>query len=322
MTSTSRSRSGIFISYRRSDSGPWTGRLADDLRAYFGADRIYRDCDSNRSAQDYVQQIGEALGSSRVVIAVLGNQWLDAVDGTGRRRLEDPNDLVRLELESALASGIALVPVVVAGAVMPREGQLPAGVQSLARLHAVRLADEDWHYDFGRLLETLERHGVVPSYDVRTGDEIDFKRSISTTRKYERTVQASRRRALDAVIGAVELLKYPQIDLSHEAAQITFTAIGRQVTTAVVDAGAGRSTVVVSFASTKTGLLAAGAAVAVMAMANPLLGLGWPALRAWERRFAKGFLDNVQRVLEGRDLGENSALPPGLEAWRNRKREV
>jgi hypothetical protein len=314
----------IFISYRRSDSQPWTGRLADDLREYFGSDRIYRDLDSSRSAQDYVRQIEEALESSRVVIVVLGPQWLDSRYQDGRRRLNDSEDLVRLELERALASGIAVVPVVVGNATVPGLSDLPPSLRTLSRLQAQRLSDEDWSYDFGRLLETLESHGVVPSADATESTAFDFEQAITNTRRYERTLQASRRRAFDALLGALELLRYPRVEEDPQSAQVKFTVWGRIITAKVIDVRPGQSKVVVEFDAVRTGVAATGwlAAAAVTGGAG-LLGLvGLAGLRGQQRRFAVGFLENVQRVLEGRGIGEDSALLPGVNAWRNRSREV
>jgi len=323
-TNSSGGQRKIFISYRRSDSQPWTGRLADDLREYFGSERIYRDLDSSRSAQDYVRQIEEGLTASRVVIAVLGPQWLDSRYQDGRRRLDDPEDLVRLELERSLASGIAVVPVVVGNATVPRLSDLPASLGTLSRLQAQRLSDEDWAYDFGRLLETLESHGVVPSADATESAGFDVEQAISSVRRYERTLQASRRRAYDALVGALELLRYPRVDEDPQSAHVKFTVWSRIITAKVIDVGPGRSKVVVEFDAVRTSVAAASwLGVAAMTGGAGLLGLaGLAGLRGQQRRFAVGFLDNVQRVLEGRGIVEDSALLPGVNAWRNRSREV
>ncbi|WP_171162861.1 toll/interleukin-1 receptor domain-containing protein [Streptomyces sp. I05A-00742] len=313
-------RWGIFISYRRADSAPSTGRLAADLRGYFGKNRVYLDIDSNTSAQNYISQLNDALAASRAVIAVLGPQWLDARGPDGRRRLDVPEDLVRVELETALRNGIALVPVLVQGATMPPAHLLPPSLKTMTYLQAVRLATEDWAYDFGRLLETLEAHAVVPASGPDADPAEEF--TVLTTKRYERTVQATRRRAFDALTGAVELLHYPVEESSPEAAQVIFHARrGRPVTAKVIDAGPGRSTVVLELPTVRTGV----AVAATTAMAPATMGMSFaslPALWAWQRRFARGFFDNVEGVLAGRGVGEDSSLLPGIHAWRNRKREL
>ncbi|MBT2385836.1 toll/interleukin-1 receptor domain-containing protein [Streptomyces sp. ISL-11] len=314
-------RRGIFVSYRRVDSSPWTGRLVADLRKYFGdAAPVYFDIDSSRPAQDFVAQLEKALAASRVVIAVLGPQWLGIADGSGRRRLDDPADLVRVELETALKEAIALVPVLTGGATMPPARELPPTLRTLARLQAVRLADEDWAYDFGRLLETLENHGVIPAREA--GATTSTEPVLTTVKRYQRTLPASRRRAFDALTGAVELLRYSVVATSPEASSVTFHARrGAAVTAEVVDAEPGHSTVVLKMPSLKTGAVAGGSLALALPTNGASLLIG-PALWAWQRRFASGFFDNVQSVLEGRGVGEDSSLLPGIHAWRNRKREI
>jgi hypothetical protein len=328
--SASERRRQIFISYRRSDSQSWAGRLADDLRDYFGPDQVYRDLDQARLAHDYVTQIQEALDRSCVVILVLGPEWLSSMYSDGRRRLDDPEDLLRLEIERSLASGIAVVPVLIGNGTMPRADELPTPLRTLARLQAQRLADEDWAYDFGRLIERLERHGVVPSASMTESEPLttDVKQALTSVRRYERTLQASRNRALDALVSVVEQLRYPRTDEDPRSAQITFTVWARAITAKVIDAGPGHSKVVLEFTAVRTGAAAAGwmALVAVTGGLGVLAAIpgvaGMAALRAQQRRFAVGFLDNVQRVLEGRGIGEDSALLPGVNKWQNRSHEV
>jgi hypothetical protein len=255
---------GIFLSYRRSDSQAWTGRLSDDLRDYFGRERVYRDLDSNRGAQDYLRQINEALSQSRVVIAVIGPSWLGSVAADRTRRLDDPEDLVRLELNASLTSGIAIAPALVGGATMPASGQLPQDLSSLARLQAQRMSDEDWPYDLGRLLETLEKNGLRASI-ARSGNEAGERPSrVIKIRRYERTFQSSRRRTFDALIGTVELLRYTTRETDPQAARIIFSAFHRTVTAKVLDDKSGYSKVVVEFPSIGSAALTGGSIGALL----------------------------------------------------------
>ncbi len=313
---------GLFLSYRRADSQPWTSRLADDLREYYGNDRVYLDLDSNTPGRDYLQQLDEFLRGSRVVIAVLGPNWLTCADQDGRRRLDDPDDVVRRELEAALASGIAIVVVRVGAARMPVPDELPPSLRPLAFIHALRLADEDWDHDLGRLVASVGRFGVIPGRDSeRKSPGRQWRHEVAQPIRYERTVQATRRRALDGVIGAVESLGYKERRVQPDAAQVSFRAAGRPVDVQVVDAAPGRSKIIIHFPSVRTGLLAAGT-VALGAVTSGVGLVAWPAVRAWERRFAKGLLDNVEGVLEGRGVGRDSAVLPGVQEWRNRSKEL
>jgi hypothetical protein len=309
-------RRRIFICYRRSDSQPWAGRLADDLREYFGPGRIYRDIDSNRVGADYTELIDQALDDARVVIVLIGPHWLDN-DGDGRPRLHDPRDLVRQEVERALASGVAIIPVLVGGGEMPKPRDLPESLESLTLLHGQRLRDEDWRHDFGGLLRALEQHGVLPDSSVSEDDEETLLaragRLARRVQRYERLMKApSRRRVYDAVLGAVERLRYPQLGEGEDAAQVRFRAFMRDVTAHVADAKAGHFTVFVEFQSVSWKVLVG------MGVIGPFAWLAGGGVRVLERRFASGFLDNVQRMLDGREIGPDSALFPGFEKIRDR----
>ena len=111
-------KTAIFISYRRSDTGAFTGRLDDHLRARFGNDQIYRDIDSIPLGVDFVAHLSEEIQKCDVFLVVIGNEW-DA------QRLDDENDFVRTEIEAALQRDILIIPVLVDGAEMPQRAELP-----------------------------------------------------------------------------------------------------------------------------------------------------------------------------------------------------
>ena len=316
-------RDGVFISYRRADSAEAVGRLTDDLRAYFGREHVYRDLDSNRSGQDYLVQIDEALDRSRVALAVIGPDWLTASGPDGRQRLTDPEDPVRQELEHALSSDTQVVLVLVGGAMPPARRTLPPSLAAIETIHACPMRDGDWHYDLGRLFESLEAHGVVPRPDHPEAVPVDVRRALAKSKRYERTMQASRRRTYDALAGTLQLLGYRGADSSAEQARVSFVTKRRQVQVNVIDGDRpGTARVVVEFDTIRGAVVGAGA-VALSFVSGGAGGfIAWGALRAWERHFAVGFLDNVQSVLEGRGIQEDSSLPPGVHRWRSRRREV
>ena len=109
----------IFISYRRDDSAGHTGRLYDRLIDHFGRGQVFMDVDTVKPGLDYIQVVHEAVGTCDGFISVIGREWLHASDSTGRRRLENPADLVRLEIAAALERDIRVVPVLVQGVQMP-----------------------------------------------------------------------------------------------------------------------------------------------------------------------------------------------------------
>jgi formylglycine-generating enzyme required for sulfatase activity len=149
--------SRIFISYRRDDSAGYAGRLYDRLSERFGQGQIFMDIDTIEPGLDFVEVIEKAVGSCGVLIALIGRQWLTITDATGHRRLDNPEDFVRLEIATALDRNIRVIPVLVRGAPMPRSTDLPDALKKLARRNALEISDTRFHYDVDRLIETLEK---------------------------------------------------------------------------------------------------------------------------------------------------------------------
>lgn len=148
---------GIFISYRRDDSAGYAGRLYDRLVSHFGVDRVFMDVEGIEPGTDFVDAIERAIASCRVLIVLIGDEWLSATDTGGRRRLDDPNDFIRLETGAALERDIRVVPVLLDGALMPHESDLPDTLKSLVRRQAVELTHKQWEASSGKLIRTLER---------------------------------------------------------------------------------------------------------------------------------------------------------------------
>lgn len=152
----------VFISYRRSDTQMTAGRLHDALVGQFGAAAVFRDKEAIRPGHDWLEEIQRALSEDTVVIALIGPQWTGSRDSRGRRRLDDPQDTNRLELELALAKKVPLIPVLVEGASIPEAGELPPSLEPLRRRHAIRLRDDDWDADFSRLARAVGSLGETP----------------------------------------------------------------------------------------------------------------------------------------------------------------
>jgi len=149
--------SGIFISYRREDSSGWAGRLSALLKDSFGADQLFMDIDTIEAGVDFVEVIGNAVGSCKVLLAVIGPQWLTVTDAGGRRRLDNPQDFIRLEVAAALKRNIRVIPVLVGGAGMPSAENLPQELEMLARRQAHELSDKRWDFDSEELVRVLEK---------------------------------------------------------------------------------------------------------------------------------------------------------------------
>ena len=149
---------GIFISYRRSDTEGYAGRLFEGLRARFGRDMVFFDVAGIEPGQDFHKVVGEKVRSCDVFLALIGNSWASASDEDGQRRLEDPQDFVRLETAAALQDNVPVIPVLLQGAAMPQPEQLPEDLVALARMNAIELRHAHWDSDFARLVETLGKY--------------------------------------------------------------------------------------------------------------------------------------------------------------------
>jgi hypothetical protein len=151
----------VFLSYRRSDTSGHAGRICDDLERHFNAPLVFRDIDAIGAGTDFVQALEQAIAAATVVVVLIGETWLSRVADDGLRRLDDPADHVRREVAMALQdAGSTVVPVLVDGAVMPAEEELPASLRRLARLQAIELSDSRWEYDMAHLVRVLETAGV------------------------------------------------------------------------------------------------------------------------------------------------------------------
>jgi hypothetical protein len=144
------------MSYRREETAYPAGWLFDRLTGRYGADQVFRDVDSIQLGDDFVEVITRAVGSCDVLLALIGQEWLTMTDAHGRRRLDDPDDFVRLEIEAALSRGVRVIPILVDGASMPRPDELPDSLVPLVRRQALELSPARFDFDTGRLLKALD----------------------------------------------------------------------------------------------------------------------------------------------------------------------
>jgi len=151
------SSGGVFLSYRRQDAAPYARLLQYQLSERFPDAHVFMDLDSIEPGLDFAEVIRDAVDSSAVLVALIGRQWATVADQEGRRRLDDPDDYVRFEVQTALERGVRVIPVLVDGARPLRRQQLPAGLDKLARLNALELSYGRYQYDVGRLLDLIQR---------------------------------------------------------------------------------------------------------------------------------------------------------------------
>ena len=150
----------IFINYRRDDAQGVAGRLFDYLALKYSRRELFMDVDAMQPGLDFAKQLDAQVSQCHVLLAVIGPHWLNAQDQAGKRRLDSNKDYVRIELASALKRDIAVIPVLVDGAVMPSEDSLSDDLKPLARRHALELRHTRFNADAEAIVHALE--AVVP----------------------------------------------------------------------------------------------------------------------------------------------------------------
>lgn len=147
----------IFISYRRSDSAGTTGRIYDHLVTAFGRENIFKDVDDIPLGVDFAAHLDREIAQCQVVLAIIGRTWVTVTETGSNRRLDNPNDLVRIEIESALNRDIPVIPVLLDGVIMPKQTQLPSSLQLLARRNGISVGhDPRFHSDVTRLIKGIQ----------------------------------------------------------------------------------------------------------------------------------------------------------------------
>lgn len=165
----------IFISYRREDSQDISSRLYDRLVALWGQTQVFKDIPSINAGTDFRATISHALTSCETVLAVIGRNW--AIDASGHRRLDEPGDFVRIEIETALQQHKYIIPVLVGGASMPHAAEIPSSIKELTFRQALKVgSDPEFNSDVERLnkaLNTLLHEGAHEGYCYLNREGID-----------------------------------------------------------------------------------------------------------------------------------------------------
>jgi hypothetical protein len=143
----------IFLNYRREDTAPYAGRLQDALIEHFSPGQVFMDLDSIGPGADFIDSVGKAVARCDVFLAVIGPQWLSTL----QERDSQVQDFVRMELETALERKIRIIPILVEGAQMPAESELPDTIKPFARRNALALTNAAWRRDVDQLINQLGR---------------------------------------------------------------------------------------------------------------------------------------------------------------------
>ncbi|MEM9089863.1 MAG: SUMF1/EgtB/PvdO family nonheme iron enzyme [Cyanobacteria bacterium P01_F01_bin.53] len=185
----------IFISYRRSDTIGHTGRMYDRLVAEFGRENVFKDVDDIPLGVDFAEHLDKAVGQCQVVLVVIGKTWTTVVDEDGNRRLDNQDDFVRIEVESALKRGIPVIPVLLEGVSMPNRAQLPKSLHPLVRRNGTQVGyDPRFHTDMDRLIKGLQALMRVAESVPGPGDKPESESAVTqeadaTTRPVAKAVK-------------------------------------------------------------------------------------------------------------------------------------
>jgi hypothetical protein len=147
----------IFVNYRRDDSPGTAGRLRDRLADAFGPDSLFMDVDNIPAGVDFASHLSAQVAACDVFLAIVGPNWLNATGETGGRRIDDPDDFVRIEIAAALARNIHVIPLTIDGARLPKADELPDPLKPLIRRQAVEVRNAHFHRDAEALIEKLHR---------------------------------------------------------------------------------------------------------------------------------------------------------------------
>jgi TPR repeat protein len=205
----------IFINYRRGDDPGNTGRLFDRLQEAFQPDQLFIDVDSIAPGLDFVRVLEEQVGQCDALLAVIGKGWIDARDDTGGRRLDNPEDFVRIEIESALKQDKRVIPVLVGDTHMPRPEELPEAIRPLARRNAVRLSYERFRADAQGLIKALQR----------ALEEVETLRQAQAEAARQAHAEAERKRQEDAANARAQAQREAEEQARRDKEQARLTAI-------------------------------------------------------------------------------------------------
>ena len=210
----------VFVSYRRDDTAAYAGRLYDRLSDAFGESNVFMDVDSIAPGDDFVESINSAVGACTLLLALVGRDWVGSGEPAGRRRIDDPSDYVRLEIETALDRHIRVVPVLVDGAAVPESSELPYSLRPLARRQAGYLSHSQFRSDVAALVATIE--------GLAAGGSTDFERPGGEPPSRERLREMSLPSTWNVVVESRSYFSFTLLATRKERHVITYKNAAKQ----------------------------------------------------------------------------------------------
>lgn len=151
----------IFINYRRSDSAGHAIALYNVLKEQLGKSNVFMDVDTIEPGMDFIEEIEKTIAKCNIFLVLIGSQWLTTMDNHGKR-LDNPDDFVRNEIELALERDVRIIPVLVDGAAMPTLQELPSPLKPLSRRNAIEISNNRFNSDVTRLIRAIDQASRPP----------------------------------------------------------------------------------------------------------------------------------------------------------------
>ena len=150
-------RTKVFISYRREDSSAEAGRIYEAVKAELGAAEVFMDVSSISPGAIWPDIVRNKLNEADTVVVVIGLDWFTAgIDDFGQRRIDKPDDWVRLEIENSISNEKKIIPTLVRAAKPPPENALPESIRKLSSHQKVDIRSEYWDHDIQLLLRQID----------------------------------------------------------------------------------------------------------------------------------------------------------------------
>jgi hypothetical protein len=146
----------IFISYRRSDSASPVLAIHQWLLREFGSALLFMDVDSIPLGAKFNKVLRDAVGNCDVLLAVIGREWIDVRGDDGKRRLDDRNDYVRIEIAAALRRRIPVIPILIGDAEMPKAAELPKNLRKLVDYQGLPVRHATFPSDMDALVRGIK----------------------------------------------------------------------------------------------------------------------------------------------------------------------
>ena len=185
----------VFINYRRKDAPGMAGRLFDRLEHDFSEDQLFFDVDNIPAGRDFIAYLDEQVEACDVLLAVVGPDWQSQLDTQEYKEAgKQTKDFVRIEIEAALRQDKTVIPVLVSGAEMPREEDLPEALQPFARRNAVRLSHERFKADAAGIANALKA-ALTEAEELRTAAAAEAARLRAEKERQEKAAREAKEQA-------------------------------------------------------------------------------------------------------------------------------